>query len=102
MTRDPHHAGSSSGPAGLFHIKSGQILGDLPRGTAERGYHLYQERRVIRIVWTGDGLESEISQPVCNVRQGFIPGKGFVTPEPEVIPPQYRGLLVHVGGQGVA
>ena len=68
MTRDPHHAGSSSRPAGLFHIKSGQILGDLPRGTAERGYHLYQERRVIRILWTGDGLESEISQPVCNVR----------------------------------
>lgn len=68
MTRDSHHAGSSSRPAGLFHIKRGEILGDLPRGIAERGYHLYQERRVTRIVWTGDGLESEISQPACTVR----------------------------------
>ncbi len=68
MTRDPHHAGRYSPPAGLFHIKSGEILGDLPRGTAERGYHLYSERRVTRIVWTGDGLESEISQPACTVR----------------------------------
>ena len=68
MTRDLHRAGRSSPPAGLFHIKSGEILGDLPRGVAERGYHLYSERRVTRIVWTGDGLESEISQPACNVR----------------------------------
>jgi superfamily II DNA or RNA helicase len=67
MTRDPRRAGRSSSPAGLFHIKRGEILGDLPRGIAERGYHLYQERRVIRIVWTGDGLESEISQPACTV-----------------------------------
>jgi superfamily II DNA or RNA helicase len=53
---------------GLFHVKKGQILGGLPRGVAERGYHLYQERRVIRIVWTGDGLEAELSQPSCDVR----------------------------------
>jgi len=68
MTRDPHAPGRSARPAGLFHINRGEILGDLPRGIAERGYHLYQERKVIRIVWTGDGLESEISQPACNVR----------------------------------
>ena len=68
MTRDPHPAGTPSRPAGLFHIKRGEILGDVPRGVAERGYHLYQERRVVRIVWTGDGLESELSQPACNVR----------------------------------
>jgi hypothetical protein len=35
---------------------------------AERGYHLYQEHRVVRIVWTGDGLESELAQPDCSVR----------------------------------
>jgi len=68
MTRNHHPAGRSTQPAGLFHINRGEILGDLPRGIAERGYHLYQEHRVTRIVWTGDGLESEISQPACTVR----------------------------------
>jgi len=68
MTRNSRPPGSSRTPAGLFHVNRGEILGDLPRGVAERGYHLYSEHRVIRIVWTGDGLESEISQPACTVR----------------------------------
>lgn len=68
MTRDPHAADSPSQPVGLFHISRGQILGDVPRGVAERGYHLYQQRRVVRIVWTGDGLEAELEQPACSVR----------------------------------
>ena len=68
MTRDSFPAGRNGQPAGLFHITSGEILGGLPRGVAERGYHLYQERRVVRILWTGDGLEAELSQPGCTVR----------------------------------
>ncbi|MCU0303593.1 MAG: DEAD/DEAH box helicase [Thermoanaerobaculales bacterium] len=67
MTREPHPTGRPARPVGLFHIRRGEILGDLPRGVAERGYHLYTERRIIRIVWTGDGLESELSQPPCTV-----------------------------------
>jgi superfamily II DNA or RNA helicase len=67
MTREPHPPGRPARPAGLFHIRRGEILGDLPRGVAERGYHLYTERRITRIVWTGDGLESELAQPPCTV-----------------------------------
>jgi len=54
--------------AALFEIHSGEVLGKLPRGTAERGYHLYQDRRVVRISWTGDELEADLVSPSCTVR----------------------------------
>jgi superfamily II DNA or RNA helicase len=45
----------------------------LPRGTAERGYRLYQERQVVRIVWNGDVIEAELSQPDCTVQIAELP-----------------------------
>jgi superfamily II DNA or RNA helicase len=44
------------------------VLGKLPRGIAERGYHLYQDRRVAKITWTGEDLESELTSPASTVR----------------------------------
>ena len=63
--RPPGGPGVTGGS--LFRINRGQLLGMLPRGTAERGYRLYQERQVVRIVWNGDRIEAELSQPACTV-----------------------------------
>ena len=47
--------GGSAGS--LFRINRGQILGRLQRDAAERGYHLYQDRRVMKIVWQGESRQ---------------------------------------------
>jgi superfamily II DNA or RNA helicase len=52
----------------LFEIHTGEVLGKLPRGIAERGYHLYQDRRVAKITWTGEDLEAELTSPATTVR----------------------------------
>jgi len=51
----------------LFEIHTGEVLGKLPRGIAERGYHLYQGRRVAKITWTGEDLEADLVSPACTV-----------------------------------
>jgi superfamily II DNA or RNA helicase len=64
------HPPGDSGAAGstLFRINRGQLLGMLPRGTAERGYRLYQERQVVKIIWSGELIEAELSHPPCTVQ----------------------------------
>jgi superfamily II DNA or RNA helicase len=64
-SRPPGDPGVTGGS--LFRVNRGELLGMLPRGTAERGYRLYQERQVVRIVWNGDRIEAELSQPSCTV-----------------------------------
>ena len=68
MTADPIPGRKPHSRSGLFLIQSGEVLGKLPRGIAERGYHLYQDRRVARIAWTGEDLEAELVSPGCRVR----------------------------------
>ncbi|HQP42438.1 MAG TPA: hypothetical protein PLV66_02140, partial [Thermoanaerobaculales bacterium] len=62
----PPELGGSAGS--LFRINRGQILGMLQRDAAERGYHLYQDRRVMKIVWRGDYVEAALIQPECTVK----------------------------------
>ena len=75
MVRHVSPAVASPGDPPLFRLQRGDILALLPKGQAERGYHLYQDRRVVRITWTGDDLEAELSSPPCtgvqDVRQRF-------------------------------
>jgi superfamily II DNA or RNA helicase len=54
--------------ASLFRVNRGQILGMLQRDTAERGYHLYQDRRIMRILWAGNHIEATLVQPECTVK----------------------------------
>jgi hypothetical protein len=68
MTSDPTPGRKNGSRSGLFEIHSGEVLGKLPRGIAERGYHLYQDRRVAKITWTGEDLESELTSPATTVR----------------------------------
>ena len=49
MTSDPTPGRKQGSRSGLFEIHTGEVLGKLPRGIAERGYHLYQDRRVAKI-----------------------------------------------------
>jgi len=63
--------------SGLFEIRTGEVLGKLPRGIAERGYHLYQDRRVARITWTGEDLEADLVSPACTVRISDIGNEFF-------------------------
>jgi superfamily II DNA or RNA helicase len=65
--------------SGLFEIRTGEVLGKLPRGIAERGYHLYQDRRVARITWTGEDLEADLVSPACTVRISDIGNDFFPT-----------------------
>ena len=46
----------------------------VPRHVAERGYQLYQDRRVHRVQWHGDNLESELRNPSCTVQVTDIGG----------------------------
>ena len=68
MTSDPSPGRKHGSRSGLFEIHTGEVLGKLPRGIAERGYHLYQDRRVAKITWTGEDLESELTSPALTVR----------------------------------
>jgi len=68
MTSDPTPGRKHGSRSGLFEIQTGEVLGKLPRGIAERGYHLYQDRRVAKITWTGEDLESELTSPALTVR----------------------------------
>jgi hypothetical protein len=52
----------------LFEIHTGEVLGKLPRRIAERGYHLYQGRKVSKITWTGEDLDADLVSPACTVR----------------------------------
>jgi hypothetical protein len=67
MTSDPT-PGRKNSRSGLFEIHTGEVLGKLPRGIAERGYHLYQDRKVAKIAWTGEDLEAELISPASTVR----------------------------------
>jgi hypothetical protein len=68
MTSDPTPGRKHGSRSGLFEIHTGEVLGKLPRGIAERGYHLYQDRRVAKITWIGEDLESELTSPALTVR----------------------------------
>ena len=68
MTSDPTPGRKHGSRSGLFEIHTCEVLGKLPRGIAERGYHLYQDRRVAKITWTGEDLESELTSPASTVR----------------------------------
>jgi hypothetical protein len=67
MTSDPTPGRKQGSRSGLFEIHTGEVLGKLPRGIAERGYHLYQDRRVAKITWTGEDLEAELTSPATTV-----------------------------------
>ncbi len=69
--REPGDLGGAGGS--LFEINRGQLLGMLPRETAERGYRLYQERQVVKIVWNGPLIEAELLQPSCAVQIPELP-----------------------------
>jgi hypothetical protein len=68
MTADSTPGRKPKSRSGLFEIHTGEVLGKLPRGVAERGYHLYQDRRVAKITWTGEDLEAELVSPASTVR----------------------------------
>jgi hypothetical protein len=51
----------------LLRITRGEMFGLLPRTTAERGYVVYQERRISKILWTGEGIEAQVSGPTATV-----------------------------------
>ena len=68
MTSDSTPGRKRNSRSNLFEIHTGEVLGKLPRGIAERGYHLYQDRRVAKITWTGADLESELVSPACAVQ----------------------------------
>ena len=68
MTSDPTPGRNYRSRSGLFKIHPGEVLGKLPRGIAERGYHLYQDRRVVKITWTGEDLDAELVSPASTVR----------------------------------
>ncbi len=67
MTAESNTGRGRSSRSGLFEIHTGEVLGKLPRGIAERGYHLYQGRRVSKITWTGEDLEADLVSPACTV-----------------------------------
>ena len=64
--------------SGLFEIHTGEVLGKLPRDVAERGYHLYQGRRVVKITWTGEDLDADLLSPACAVRISDIGREEFL------------------------
>jgi superfamily II DNA or RNA helicase len=64
--------------SGLFEIHTGEVLGKLPRGVAERGYHLYQGRRVVKITWTGEDLDADLLSPACAVRISDVGREEFL------------------------
>ncbi len=64
--------------SGLFEIHTGEVLGKLPRSVAERGYHLYQGRRVVKITWTGEDLDAELVSPACAVRISDVGQEEFL------------------------
>jgi superfamily II DNA or RNA helicase len=49
----------------------------LSRGSAERGYRLYEEHRVTRLVWIGQELEAHLSSPSCTVQVSEEPDATF-------------------------
>ncbi|MGD9252532.1 MAG: DEAD/DEAH box helicase [Holophagae bacterium] len=77
MTSDSSPGRDSSSRSNLFEIRTGEVLGKLPRGIAERGYHLYQDRKVVKITWTGQDLESELVSPPCTVCISDVSGNLF-------------------------
>ena len=59
-------SGSTARPA-LARLNKGDLLGLLDRGTAERGFRLYREHSIARIVWTGEGVEGSLGFPRITV-----------------------------------
>ncbi len=78
MTSDSTPGRMFHSRSGLFEIHTGEVLGKLPRGVAERGYHLYQGRRVVKITWTGEDLDAEMVSPACAVRISDIGREEFL------------------------
>ncbi len=78
MTSDSTPGRNYRSRSGLFNIHSGEVLGKLPRGIAERGYHLYQDRRVIKITWTGEDLDAELISPASTVRISDVGNEVFL------------------------
>ncbi len=52
----------------LHILGKGEVLGLLGRGQAESAYRLYQDRRVEKILWTGEALEASLNGPRCTVQ----------------------------------
>jgi superfamily II DNA or RNA helicase len=78
MTSDASTGRTNHARSGLFEIHTGEVLGKLPRSTAERGYHLYQDRRVVKITWTGQDLDAELVSPACAVRISDVGSEEFL------------------------
>ncbi len=78
MTSDPTPGRNYRSRSGLFKIHRGEVLGKLPRGIAERGYHLYQDRRVVKITWTGEDLDAELISPASTVRISDVGNEAFL------------------------
>lgn len=51
----------------LRRCSRGQVLGQLTREVAERGYQLYREHRVVRVTWTGAQVEAVLTGPATTV-----------------------------------
>ncbi len=78
MTSDSTPGRMFHSRSGLFEIHTGEVLGKLPRGVAERGYHLYQGRRVVKITWTGEDLDADLVSPACSVRISDVGREEFL------------------------
>ncbi len=78
MVRDRTRGKNTAACLRLDRLSRGDVLGQVPRSTAERGYALYRERRVASVLWTGEALEAALTVPACSVnvsqdRQGPLP-----------------------------
>jgi hypothetical protein len=78
MTSDSSPGRANHSRSGLFEIHTGEVLGKLPRSIAERGYHLYQDRRVVKITWTGRDLDAELVSPTSAVRISDVGSEEFL------------------------
>jgi len=79
MARRTIPATRRTGASSLYRLGRGELLGLLPRDIAERGYRLYEERCVGRILWTGAALEGELANPQSTVQVATdSSGTGFV------------------------
>jgi hypothetical protein len=69
MVRDAGDRDNTS-TSPLRRFSRGQVLGQLTREVAERGYQLYRERKVVRVTWTGTQVEAVLTGPPTTVSLG--------------------------------
>lgn len=67
MVRSDAESQSGASSPVLLRLKRGDLLGRLDRGTAERGFRLYQEHSTERIVWSGEGVEGVFARSTVTV-----------------------------------